>query len=76
MSLSSDLKELEDQLRGIPDSAHRVLAAQNGALYLLDLIIVGAAKRSLSFGHGLISMVGSKKYDLRASNCSDAHRYG
>jgi len=58
--IASDLKELEDQLKGIPDSAHRVLAAQNGALYLLDLIIVGAAKRSLNHSHGLISMVNAR----------------
>lgn len=36
------------------------MAARNGALFLVDLIIIGAVKRSLSLGHGLIAMVKAK----------------
>jgi hypothetical protein len=57
MSLSSDLQALEEQLKALPESAKNVLTAQNGAMYLVDLIMVGAVKRSLSLGHGLIAMV-------------------
>jgi hypothetical protein len=60
MGLQSSLEKLEKQLGGIPGSAHRALATQHGALYLLDLIIVGATKRSLSLGHGLIAMINTK----------------
>lgn len=57
MSLSGDLQSLEEQLKALPGSAKNVLTAQNGAMYLVDLIMVGAVKRSLSLGHGLIAMV-------------------
>lgn len=57
MSLSDDLQSLEEQLKALPESAKNVLTAQNGAMYLVDLIMVGAVKRSLSLGHGLIVMV-------------------
>ena len=57
MSLSSDLQALEEQLKTLPESAKNVLTAQNGAIYLVDLILFGAVKRSLSLGHGLIAMV-------------------
>lgn len=57
MSLSGDLQALEKQLKALPESAKNVLTAQDGAMYLVDLIMVGAVKRSLSLGHGLIAMV-------------------
>lgn len=60
MSLSKSLKKLEDQLSAIPGSAQRSLAAEGGALYPLDLIMVGATKRSLSLGHGLLAMISAK----------------
>lgn len=60
MGLSSELEEFETQLGTLLESGHKALSARNGALFLLDLIIVGAVKRSLSLGHGLIAMVKAK----------------
>lgn len=60
MSLSSELEDLESQLKALPGLGHEALAAREGALFLVDLIIVGAVKRSLSLGHGLIAMVRTK----------------
>lgn len=60
MGLTSELEYLESQLKALPGLGHDALAARDGALFLLDLIIVGAVKRSLSLGHGLIAMVRSK----------------
>ena len=60
MSLSSELEDLEVQLKSLPEAGHKALAARDGALFLVDLIIVGAVKRSLSLGHGLIAMVKTK----------------
>lgn len=60
MSLSSELADLERQLKALPGLGHKALAAREGALFLVDLIIVGAVKRSLSLGHGLIAMVRTK----------------
>ena len=60
MGLSSELDALEEQLKAIPERGHKALSARNGALFLLDFIIVGAVKRSLSLGHGLIAMVKTK----------------
>lgn len=57
MALSSDIESLEEQLNSLPALDHQALAARNGALFLFYLVIVGAVKRSLSLGHGLIGMV-------------------
>jgi hypothetical protein len=57
MTLSSDIESLEEQLQALPKLGVEVLTARNGAMFLVDLIIVGAVKRSLSLGHGLIAMV-------------------
>jgi hypothetical protein len=60
MTILSDLEDLEVQLKALPRLGHRALAARNGAMFLVDLIIVGAVKRSLSLGHGLVAMVRTK----------------
>jgi hypothetical protein len=60
MTLSSELDELEKQLDQLPLMGQKALAARGGALFTLDFVIVGAVKRSLSLGHGLIAMVNAK----------------
>ncbi len=60
MSVSQELESLEAQLQTLLETGHKALEARDGAMFLLDLIIVGAVKRSLSLGHGMISMVKAK----------------
>lgn len=60
MTLSSELADLEKQLNALPRIGHAALKARNGTMFILDFIIIGAVKRSLSLGHGLIAMVKTK----------------
>lgn len=60
MTILSDLEDLEAQLETLPRLGHQALTTRNGATSLVDLIIIGAVKRSLSLGHGLIAMVRTK----------------
>lgn len=60
MDLSSHLESLEKQLKTLPLVGHQCLAARNGESFLVDLIFVGAIKRSLSLGHGMIAMINTK----------------
>lgn len=60
MTLSRELDELEKQLSSLPRMGLAVLEARNGAMFILDFIVIGAVKRTLSLGHGLIVMVKTK----------------
>lgn len=60
MNLSRELEDLEAHIQTLLETGRKALAARDGALFLLDLIIIGAVKRSLSLGQGLIAMVKTK----------------
>lgn len=60
MTLSIHLEELETQLHTLPRLGHEAFIAQDGVMSLVALMMVGAVKRSLSLGHGLIGMVNAK----------------
>lgn len=60
MTLSSEIERLDAQLHALPELGQKALTARNGALFLVDLIIICGVKRSLSLGHGLIAMVKAK----------------
>ena len=60
MTLSIHLEKLETQLEALPTLGHETFITQDGAMSLVALMMVGAVKRSLSLGHGLICMVNAK----------------
>lgn len=60
MTLSIHLDKLETQLDALPRLGHEAFIAQDKAMSLVALMMVGAVKRSLSLGHGLIGMVNAK----------------
>lgn len=60
MNLADELKELSSALEQLPHSGMRAIGGKGAPTYVLDFIIIGAVKRTLSLGHGLITMVQSK----------------
>jgi hypothetical protein len=58
--VNKELEELIEQLHTLPAKCRDALLASDGALFRVDLMIVGATKRSVSLGHGLVAMVKEK----------------
>ena len=60
MSLAEKLKELTEQLDGLPKTAMSVMGARGASMFILDFAVIGALKRTLSLGHGLVVMVSTE----------------
>jgi hypothetical protein len=60
MSLSAELEELGNWVERLPSVGMHTLGGAGAPMYVLDFIMIGAVKRSLSLGSGLIGMVKSK----------------
>lgn len=60
MALSDDLKELSAWLDQLPRVGMQALGGSGAPMFVLDFILIGATKRSLGLGHGLVAMVESK----------------
>ena len=57
MELQSELAKLKETLDKVPDSMLRVFGQEGAPMYLMDLILTGATKRTLGLGHGLLAMI-------------------
>ena len=60
MNLSENLTELSIWLDRLPATVNRALGGSGAPMFVLDFIMIGAIKRTLSLGHGLDGMVKSK----------------
>jgi hypothetical protein len=60
MPLSEDLKELSGWLDQLPRVGMQALGGSGAPMFVLDFILIGATKRTLSLGHGFVTMVESK----------------
>ena len=60
MSLEDSVARLTKVLESVPQAGHRAIAARGGDMFVLDFIVIGAIKRALSIGHGLLTMVEHK----------------
>lgn len=58
--MKDEIKILADHLAEMPSSGLHAIGGNNAPLFTIDLIIFGALKRTLSLGHGLLSMVEAK----------------
>lgn len=60
MSLNVEIDKLKKSLEGLCFLGKRILEASNNQMYSLDFPMIGAVKRSLNIGTGLIELVQSK----------------
>ena len=60
MKLDDEIKKLSELLSEMPAFGMRALGKSGATMFVLDFIIAGAVKRTLSLGHGLLSMVDAK----------------
>jgi len=60
MSLIAELEELENWVGHLPSVGMHTLGRSGAPMFILDFIMIGAVKRSLSLGSGLIGLVKSK----------------
>ncbi|MEB1656901.1 hypothetical protein VDR21_21170, partial [Xanthomonas campestris pv. campestris] len=67
MTLEQERKKLNALLDQIPAAGMHALGGSGASLFILDFIICGAIKRTLSLGHGLLSMI-----EARNITCSRA----
>lgn len=57
MSLATELDALSIWLKRLPSIGMRTLGGAGAPMYVLDFVMIGAVKRSLSLASGLLSMV-------------------
>lgn len=60
MSLNSEIETLSTWLDTFPKKAKELFAQKGDSLYVLDFIVFGALKRSLSLGSGLLALIDAK----------------
>ncbi len=60
MSLASEIEALSSWLDSFPRKAMPVIGREGAPMYVLDLIVLGAVKRSLSLAAGLLTLVEAK----------------
>ena len=60
MQIKSAISKLHDVLDKVPESMHAAFGAEGGNMYMTDLILAGASKRTISLGHGLIEMLNAR----------------
>jgi hypothetical protein len=60
MSLAEKLKDLTEQLDRLPKIAMGAIGASGTPMFILDFAVIGALKRTLSLGHGLVAMVNTE----------------
>jgi hypothetical protein len=60
LTLDAETKRLLALLDRIPAVAMHAIGGSNAPLFLLDFIVTGSAKRTLSLGHGLLSMIAAR----------------
>lgn len=60
MEFDDQIAKLRQRLDELPKSGMNVLGEAGSPAFVLDFIVVAAVKRTLSLGHGFISMVESK----------------
>jgi len=60
MKLTTELSKLEEWTNHLPKIGMEILGNNGSPMYVLDLIMVGAIKRSLSLANGVLSLVATK----------------
>jgi hypothetical protein len=60
MSLSDELKKLDEWVEKLPSIGMNTLGGSGSSMYLLDFIMIGAIKRSLGLATGVRSLIESK----------------
>lgn len=60
MKLDEEVKRLTELLEEMPALGMRALGSPGAPVFVLDFIVAGAVKRTLSLGHGLLTMIDAK----------------
>lgn len=60
MNIDAELKKLDEWISYLPKIGMQILGGNEKPIYILDLIIIGVIKRSLSLASGLNDLVKSK----------------